>query len=241
MSDLQTILIIDAGNTRLKIGVFVDSELVDIYRIGYAEIDSFHALVKRMKSTKLFISSVLSESQNQDIFEAYSPIFLSETSILPFTNLYHSSETLGKDRMANAAYMANHRPNSNGVVIDLGTCIKFDFLNHKNEYHGGSISPGLEMRYKALNHFTGKLPLLSHAESAYLGQDTRGSILAGVGQGIQGEINYFISRYEADYKDLTFFVTGGDSKYFEFPSKSSIFAVENLTLLGLFYLYQLNA
>jgi type III pantothenate kinase len=138
------------------------------------------------------------------------------------------------------AFLSKKSP-SNRVVIDLGTCLKFDFLNKKNEYLGGSISPGLQMRYQALHHFTGKLPQLEAYKAGFIGASTKDSIHAGVIEGMQGEINHFISRYETDFKDLTFFVTGGDLKYFEFHPKSNIFAVENLTLWGLFYLYQMNA
>jgi type III pantothenate kinase len=128
------------------------------------------------------------------------------------------------------------------VAIDLGTCIKFDFVDEKGIFHGGSISPGLNMRLKAMHHFTGKLPLVEPKKGVnYLGRSSEESILAGVIEGMQGELNHFISRYLQDYQGLTFFVTGGDAKFFDFPLKNNIFANENLTLTGLYKIYLLNA
>ncbi|MBU2019577.1 MAG: type III pantothenate kinase [Bacteroidetes bacterium] len=235
----ETVFIVDAGNTRLKLGVFKGNELLENLAFDYSDVRLLTEYYNKFEPAALFVSSVLKEDKNQWLFEPFTPIYLTNDMKLPYLNEYKST-TLGKDRMANVSFMANQKI-SNRVAIDIGTCIKFDFLNDKNEYLGGSISPGLRMRYKALNEFTGKLPLLEPDTADYLGHNTNLSIHAGVMEGMRGEINHFISRYEADYKDLTFFVTGGDSKHFEFPSKSNIFAIENLTLLGLFYIYKLNA
>ena len=119
---------------------------------------------------------------------------------------------------------------------------KTSSTNSNREYLGGSISPGIDLRYKSLNDYTGNLPLLSNKSTTKLvGEDTNMSIQSGVINGINAEINGFMSSYAEQFDDLTFFVTGGDASFFELHSKNDIFANENLTLLGLFEIYRHNA
>ncbi len=155
---------------------------------------------------------------------------------------YQSPETLGQDRLANACAIQKLSPEGRKVSIDLGTCIKFDYVNEEGKYLGGSISPGLRMRYEALHHFTGKLPLLeTKQEISLIGRNSQDSIHSGVINGMKAELIQLMKCYSEDYQGLTFFVTGGDMKYFEFDSKNNIFAHENLTLLGLYDIYRQNA
>jgi type III pantothenate kinase len=234
------VAIIDAGNTQLKLGVFINGQLADVEVFLYAEIAAFKTAMGKESFQDVFISSVLSEEDNFSYFGEFQVKFLSVDSKLPFEMDYASPETLGKDRIANAAGAIQYSKTSNALVIDLGTCIKFDMVN-EGRYLGGSISPGMEMRYKALNTFTGKLPLLeAERMDSFIGGDTRSSMHVGVMGGIQGEIEHFIHLYESKFSDLTIIVTGGDGKRFVFPAKSNTFALENLTLKGLFYIYKLN-
>ena len=130
----------------------------------------------------------------------------------------------------------------NGLCIDIGTCIKFDLVTKKGHYKGGSISPGIDLRYKSLNDYTGKLPLLSNkSNTGLVGNDTETSIQSGVMNGMNAEIYGLIKMYSKQISDLTFFMTGGDARYFDFDSKNDIFADENLTLIGLYEVYKYNA
>ena len=147
-------------------------------------------------------------------------------------------KTIGNDRLANAVGAFAQNPNQNSLVIDAGSCLTFDFIDSNNCYHGGAISPGLNMRFQALNTFTESLPLLNAktTELMLTGMDTNSSIISGVVNGMLGEIKTTIAAYEEKYSKLTIFMTGGDSGFLnsivEFE-KNGIFAVENLTLIGL--------
>jgi len=163
-------------------------------------------------------------------------------SILPIDLNYLTPDTLGMDRICNAAAIVGLNQYKNSLSIDIGTCVKFDFVSAKGVYQGGSISPGIQLRYKALNDYTDNLPLLKYnGQIALIGKNTHESIHSGVINGISGEINNLMQRYTEEYEDLTFFMTGGDAKYFDFHRKNNIFVDENLTLKGLFYIYLLNA
>lgn len=241
MIDSKEVTVIDAGNTRLKLGRFKDGELVEIQFFNAKDPRLMDQYLLERKIEKLFISSVLSDEMNELLFGRYQVTYLTSETKLPFINQYQTPETLGKDRIANAAYAATLRNSGPAAVLDMGTCIKWDLIDENGVYLGGSISPGMEMRYKAMHTFTGKLPLLEPKKQREIGRTSADSMHAGVYQGIEAEINALIMRYKAEFQGLTIFVTGGDSNYFEFPSKSNIFATENLTLKGLFYIYQLNA
>lgn len=241
MIDSKQVTVVDAGNTRLKLGFFLQEELLDVQFFKLDDLVQFHEYMAEKKIEKLFVSSVLSDEMNERCFGQYEVSYLTSETRVPFINAYESPETLGKDRIANAAFAFSLRNGGPAAVLDMGTCIKWDLVNENGVYVGGSISPGLEMRYKAMHTFTGKLPLLEPKKQREIGKNSADSMHAGVYQGIEAEINALIMRYKAEFQGLTIFVTGGDSNYFEFPSKSNIFATENLTLKGLFYIYQLNA
>ena len=237
------VIIIDAGNTRIKVAVFLDGQIIDLFKYEFSENQLFVDLVNQYDHPPIFVSSVLSD-QDLDKFLGREIVFsiLSNKLKLPILINYEKPGSLGLDRIANAAAIQFLQKEGNKVAIDLGTCIKFDFVNDKGEYLGGSISPGLRMRYKALNYYTGKLPLLeTNSNIQLVGTSSQDSIHSGVIHGMQGEINHFIESYSKHYQGLTFFVTGGDAKYFEFDLKNNIFAHENLTLFGLYYIYMQNA
>lgn len=239
----QDVIVVDAGNTRIKVALFSDGQITEIKRFTLQESHEFNRFVTSHPFSAIFVSSVLKEADLQSFLGPRDNVdYFTHQSRLPLGIKYETPETLGLDRLANAAAVQFLQPAGHKVAIDMGTCIKFDFVDAEGNYQGGSISPGLHMRYAALAHYTGKLPFLSFEEQkAYVGKSSRSSIHAGVIHGIQGELDYFISRYLQDYQGLTFFVTGGDAKFFEFPSKNNIFADENLTLTGLYKIYLLNA
>ncbi|MGJ8661739.1 MAG: type III pantothenate kinase [Bacteroidota bacterium] len=238
-----SVIIVDAGNTRIKVAAFLNDEIVELKIFQLSDILSFNAFVFSFGIPDVFVSSVLSKRDLESFLgEKLKYSLLSQKCKLPIDLKYQTPESLGLDRMANAAAIQRLNPEGCKLSIDLGTCIKFDFVNEVGEYMGGSISPGLRMRYKALNHFTGKLPLLdTKTNISLIGMNSQDSIHSGVINGMQGELNHFMESYRKQYQGLTFFVTGGDAKYFEFDTKNNIFAHENLTLFGLYYIYKQNA
>ncbi len=152
----------------------------------------------------------------------------------PVKNRYKTPETLGSDRLASVTGAAKLFPKKNILVIDAGTCIKYDFIKSTKEYIGGSISPGLRMRFKALHNFTGRLPLIEPGKTKQLiGINTRDSILTGVQLGILNEMNGFIQQYKKQFGTVKVILSGGDASIFAKHIKNSIFAAPNLIHIGL--------
>jgi type III pantothenate kinase len=160
---------------------------------------------------------------------------------VPFTNDYLTPETLGYDRIALVSAAASQFPDKNVLVIDVGTCITYDFLNSEGHYKGGSISPGIDMRYKALNHFTEKLPLLdANTPQSLTGNSTQTSIHSGVINGVAFEIDGIIDAYKQENQDLTVILTGGNAHFLRDRLKNTIFANPNFLLEGLNFLLEQN-
>ena len=236
-------LVIDQGNTQFKVGLFNNSELIDTFRFNYNNLDDFRSAVEHLSINKVIVSSVVKSVLDLSFIKSSKILYFSHSTKIPILNAYDTPTTLGLDRLANAIGAWRLNPKSNSLVIDLGTCIKYDIVSTKGEYLGGNISPGMQMRFKALNHFTDQLPLIAPKKdlNQLYGTDTESSLQCGVMHGISHEIKGFIQRYQKEFNQLTIFMTGGDSKYFDKRDKKSIFANQNLTLIGLNEILNHNA
>lgn len=243
MSKDKTVLAIDAGNTRLKFGLFRNDELLEVTALSKTDRNSISEFLQRSAAEQLVLSSVMSEKDNAFILDhsKVNCFTVSHEAIFPVKILYETPETLGIDRICNAVAAIKMLSTEYGLVIDIGTCIKFDLIDNKDNYLGGSISPGIALRYKSLNDYTANLPLLSNKNStALVGTSTTKAIHSGVINGIRAEIKQMMQEYLDHYNSLTFFVTGGDAANFDLQSKNNIFADENLTLKGLYEIYKAN-
>jgi len=230
-------LVIDIGNTRIKIAVFDHTSLV--------HKDNFQTsvLLSKVKdlSEKFNISQVILSHVakiDHEILNQLKGFFkvkiLNHDTKLPFINNYATPETLGVDRLALVAGAVSQFPQENVLVIDAGSCITFDFVNSKSEYFGGSISPGIGMRYKAVNSFTANLPLLEKInELPEVGNSTANAIHLGILNGVIQEIQGVIQQYKDKNRKLTVVLTGGDTIFLAKNLKSSIFATPNFLLEGL--------
>lgn len=231
-------LIIDIGNTRTKVGLFNQNEMVKSFPIDSFELaDLLELKLDYPKINKAIVSSVkhnLTDLVKILKRELEFVIELDHTTPIPIENLYETPETLGKDRIA-AAVGGNHLyPNQNLLIIDAGTAITYDFVNQKNQYMGGFISPGLSMRFQALHHFTDKLPLLKPAEPEIMfGCNTIDAIQGGIQYGLEGELERIIQHFSASQNELKIILSGGDTKYFEKLLKNYNFVSLEITLLGL--------
>lgn len=221
---------IDIGNTLIKIAAFEGKELRK--REEYGSMEELISSLPSNFSTFPSIISSVKQIQLHPIFE--NSLRLSHLTALPFVNHYQTPETLGMDRVAAMAGALELFPNENVLAIDIGTCITYDILNEAGEYMGGMISPGLEMRLKAMNKFTSSLPLVSSDDNAeFIGKTTKTCLQAGAKFGVETEIEGLISRFKEDYPDLKTIICGGGGKVFERRKQSSIFVLPNLVLLGL--------
>ncbi len=230
-------LVIDVGNTKIKLAVFNNSKLIHNESIT---IENFMTialeLIKKYECTNAIISSVASVKKSQ-INKLRTKINLIELSFftkVPFKNEYSTPKTLGVDRIALVSSAISKFPNKNVLIIDAGTCITYDFVDFKGSYFGGAISPGINMRYKALNAFTNKLPLLEpEYMNQLIGDSTEKCIHLGVINGVISEIDSFINQYREKNKDLTVVLTGGDTNFLANRLKNSIFANPFFLLEGL--------
>jgi type III pantothenate kinase len=239
-------LIIDLGNSFVKLAVFKDSKLKRKDVINLNDIlKHIDFLKQKYKSiTKSIISSVgkLKDSDISYIDKRFDLLVLNFNTKLPFKNSYKTPKTLGIDRIALVSASVEQFPDKNVLIIDAGTCITYDFVNTKNEYFGGAISPGIRMRYQSLNNLTANLPLLeTETPNNIIGNSTESSIHSGVIHGVLKEIDGVIGDYEQKYSDLTVILTGGDANFLSKQLKSSIFANSNFLLEGLNFILQFNS
>ena len=231
-------LVIDIGNSRMKLSVFNRGDV--LFTIPLDDISPENIQILKDEHP-LLSQAILSTTRNvsPDLKKYLSSNFvpfieLDAETPLPIENLYQTKETLGKDRLAAVVGAFDLYPNTNILVIDAGTAITFDIINNKGQYLGGNISPGLEMRFKALNHFTGRLPLIQKNDfENHFGRSTEEAIRAGVQHGIVFETDKTIETFKEFYNNLKVIITGGDANFFDKKLKNSFFVHFNLTALGL--------
>jgi type III pantothenate kinase len=230
-------LVIDIGNSQIKVAVFQQTILIFKDQFHSDEIISRVLSITEQYDIKQSIISHVTNLDQAVISELKKLVNLIELNYktkLPFSNKYLTPKTLGVDRLALVAGAQGQFPNKNVLVIDAGSCITFDFLNQDAEYYGGDISPGIEMRYKAVNQYTANLPLLNRTEILpEQGDSTQNAIHRGILNGVIQEIEGVISQYKTKYQKLTVVLTGGDTIFLAKNLKSSIFAIPNFLLEGL--------
>jgi len=237
---------IDVGNTFTKIGIYNYESPVVIKKQKGLNVSDLEELFKIHKISKSIIAGSGNYSSIIDDFLKTNTenIIFDSATLLPITNLYATPETLGKDRLSGIIGALSLTTKKTAILsIDTGTCITFNILNEKKEYLGGSISPGIEMRLKALPNFTAKLPLVDYNYSpvGLTGSNTEQSILSGVVNGILHEIDGMITAYSNIYEKLAVYVTGGGCYFFEKQLKNKIFADPNLVITGLNKIINYNA
>lgn len=240
-------LIIDAGNTVVKIAVFEGSSVVlkkrNTYDFFYEDLEKI--LFEYPKIKKAIVSSVSNVDKEQliDFCEEkkIGLMMLSSDTKIPFVNLYKTPVTLGVDRIALMAAAVNKFELQNCLVIDAGSCITYDFINSKKEYYGGTISLGLQMRYTSLHEYTAQLPLLSPKKvNSFVGNTTENAIHAGVCLALETEINGVIQYFSNKYANVVVILTGGDAEFLSIRLKNGIFVLPNFLIEGLNHILDYN-
>lgn len=230
-------LIIDKGNTLTKVFIFKDDKIIARAKFDKLDVFLLDKIFKEYPITSSIYSHVgNSDDENISFLNAHSAFFqFSYLTSIPIHNKYASPETLGLDRLAAACAAQAIFPNQHVLSIDLGTCITYDFVNEQSEYLGGGISPGLHLRFKALNTFTAQLPLIEPTSRMpkLIGDTTENAILSGVMNGFIQEITGIIEQYQQKYKGLQVLMCGGDLSFFDTSLKNSIFARPDLVAEGL--------
>lgn len=229
-------LAIDAGNTFVKVGVFEADELVE--HLVFPASEDLGFLNEKYNPAHVIFSSV---SVTAAKVHFKNVLILDSGTAVPIINAYKTPQTLGMDRLAGVIGARVLFPDLACLVIDAGTCITYDFVDTGNIYQGGSISPGISMRFKALNTFTQKLPLIEKSEGVDLiGKTTEEAIRSGVLNGAITELEGIIGRYKVLYPSFKILICGGDAAFFESKIKETIFAVPELVLIGLNRILEYN-
>jgi type III pantothenate kinase len=234
-------LIVEIGNTRLKVLVFEKDNILFEKKIV---LDTDRFSIEALKSFDIK-KAILSGSGNMEhkwigeIKTLFPFIQLFEKSnIKSIQYKYQTPETLGNDRLLNAYAACRLFPKKHNLIIDCGTCLTFSFIDAENVFWGGSISPGLKMRAISMHEYTQKLPFVDTKEDFFstIGFNTEESIKSGLFVGLQAEIDYRIAYFLEKFNEINIILTGGDAHFFENRLKNKIFADSNLTFKGLNYI-----
>jgi type III pantothenate kinase len=236
-------LCFDFGNTRLKAAVFSDGGLKEVVVLKDDAEATIEELISRVKPERSVLSSVINHNEKIEALLAQHTRFhkLNHTSKIPFETPVGKPETIGADRLALCAAAVHVYPGCNNLVVGVGSCITYNFINKYHEFLGGGISPGMEMRFKSLQTFTAKLPLVQKDWNFPLvGYDTRTNILSGVLLGMAKEIDGTIDAYAEKYGNFNVLLTGGDTPHFASHIKNKIFADPDLLFKGLYAIGEIN-
>lgn len=230
-------LCIDWGNTRVKAAIFQEDKLLKDFNFSEEEaLTRLMEIIDEYKPKAAILSSVSHHPPELKVLlqEHTQLVTLNSQTSIPIMNAYLSPETLGADRLALAVGANSQYPEHNNLVISVGTAITYNFVHKNKTFRGGNITPGVELRFRALHEFTDKLPLVTEeGELVLLGYDTETSIRSGVLTGIATEIDGMINLYKEQYPDLNVVLTGGNAALFADKLKNRIFADSQLLLKGL--------
>jgi len=236
-------LCFDFGNTRKKCAVFTNASMTEMVVLENDEEETIHQLLTTYHPQKSILSSVINHhSKLEEILQKETRFHkLDHHSKLPITTPVGKPETIGADRLGLVVAAVHLFPGKNNLVIGLGTCITYNFINKYHEFLGGSISPGMEMRFRSMHEFTAKLPLIrADWNFPLIGYDTRTNILSGVILGMAKEIDGIVEAYNEKYDNFNVLLTGGDTTHFVGHLKKEIFADPNLIYKGLYAISEHN-
>ncbi len=238
-------LIVDIGNSRVKIAV------MDLSKVVWSGVsDLFSAADVESLFTEYDIQQAIISSTRGDSQEVANAInrFIRKVVVLdhrtpiPIANSYSTPETLGRDRLAAAIGARVLSSADNQLVVDLGTAITIDLVTAIGGFEGGVISPGIEMRFRALNEFTAALPKCSPTDGVVeIARSTIDAIEQGVMRGVEHELRGYIENIKKKYDKIDIIFTGGDAKYFDKRIKNAIFAPNELIFVGLNRILEYNA
>lgn len=229
-------LVMDAGNSRLKLGLFHNGRLTDQWSIAQDDRSTLTTLLTKAPVERIAFGSVgRPDPALIAQLETAAPVtVITGASPSPVRTSYADPGSLGVDRLANVVGAAALFPRRAVLVVDLGTCVTYDLVDELAVHRGGAISPGMRMRAKALHAYSARLPEVDPPEDGpFPGIDTAGSLSAGIQHGLVMELRGFIGEFRQQHPGLAVVLTGGDAPRFARAMKSGIFAHPSLTLLGL--------
>jgi type III pantothenate kinase len=233
----------DLGNTRAKLAIFENRAFREELVLTDLEESAIAPLIRTHQPVYSILSSVIHHPASLEALLQKTTRFhkLNHHSKLPLTTPVGKPETIGADRLALVAAAVDLFPGQHNLVIALGSCITYNFINNRSEFLGGAISPGMKMRFRSMHEHTALLPLIEAAEDFPLvGYDTRTNLLTGVILGMAKEIDGMVDAYQEKYGNFNVLLTGGDMRFFVPHLKNRIFADQNLIYKGLYAICAFN-
>ena len=229
-------IVIDIGNTRTKAFLLNELEVVRETVFTADPVENIRRFILREQVDCVMVSAsgTFAGDFRNYLMDNFKTVFFDHHTKLPIRNRYRTPETLGKDRLAAVVGAFELYPSEASLVVDLGTCVTYDAIDAEGNYYGGSISPGLKMRCKAMHHYTARLPEIEPADiEVTVGFDTASSLLTGVVLGLSYEVDGFIQQYQLKYKELNVILTGGDAELVSKYVKSAFLINKRIALMGL--------
>jgi type III pantothenate kinase len=237
-------LVLDIGNTRSKLALFEGDTFLSAGTFDLTEPASIFRFLGERKPDKMLMSTVKKNLPAfvEDLGKQITCIPFTKDTPVPVKNAYTSASTLGSDRLAGVVGAWKRYKGNAVLLVDTGTCIKYNLLTSSGEYLGGGISPGIDMRFKAMHTFTGRLPEIeaNYDFETLVGNSTTNSLLSGVMNGVAEEVGGVIKLYESQYIGVKTVLTGGNYHFFEKRLKNRIFAHPNIILEGLNEILEYN-
>lgn len=239
-------LCLDFGNTRLKTAVFDNDVFREETSLPDDHTGTIEQVLKKYKPDRSILSSVIHHNDDFEKILSDQTVFhkLSHQTKLPFTTPVSKRETIGTDRLALIAAAVRFFSGKNNLIIGLGSCITYNFVNQYHQFLGGAISPGMDMRFRSMHDYTATLPLVEDVPITIgiplVGYDTNTNLQSGVINGMSSEIDGVINKYAEKYGNFNVVLTGGNSAYFASQLKNKIFADSNFLFKGLYVLSELN-
>lgn len=228
-------LLIDIGNSNCKVACAHGTGLGEIFRSSSSDLLGFILSIISDSYFEVIVLSTVREDdpQMQSVLQTKCGklvVLNKETKLPDGFSLGFEPKTLGMDRLAGALAVSKLFPGKDCIKFDFGTALTVDFINKDGVYAGGNISLGMQSRFRALNTFTKRLPLLTPTEEfKETGTDTVGAITAGVILGVIFEVEGYIRKNP----DRIAVFTGGDSVYFAKKTDTPVYVIQNLVLIGL--------
>lgn len=239
----MTTLCFDFGNTRLKCAIFINKDFAEEIVLHDDSAEEIERVIEKYHPQRTILSSVIDHNPAIEVVLDNKTAFhkLSYDSKLPITSPVGQPHTIGADRLAMVVAAVDLFPRRHNLVVGLGTCITYNFVNKYHQFIGGSISPGMEMRFKSLQYYTAKLPLVqADWNFPLLGYDTKTNIQSGVIAGMAKEIDGIIDLYKEKFSNFNVHLTGGDIGIFGALLKNEIFADPFLIYKGLYAISEYN-
>ena len=240
-------IVIDVGNTRVKVG-YQSHEDAPLEVSYYNHLDSelLSQLIQRYQTSRVIVCSVKHlEFELVSWMKDHNIHVFDEHTRLGFDTLFTRVSNLGVDRLASVAGALSFGYDRPCMVIDAGTCITYEYINDQKQYVGGGISPGLKMRFQAMNRYTDKLPMIDPDRYRIIpeqyGIDTETAMLSGAFNGFIAEINTFVAHFKNKYPHSDIFICGGDANVIQKFSHHEMILEKHLVLLGLLKILKANA